>query len=175
MPNYRRLRVPGGCWFFTVTLADRSADHLVRHVDALRSSVRAVRERRPFRIDAMVILPDHIHAVWTLPEDDADYSSRWYLIKLGFTRRLNTAGVALPPGRRRGERGLWQRRFWDHLLRDDDDYGRHVDYCHFNPMKHGLVDRVIDWPHSTFHRAVREGIYAPDWTGDAAQDRIGRE
>lgn len=123
----------------------------------------------------MVVLPDHLHAVWTLPDDDPDISKRWYLIKLGFTRRLSARGIDLPRGRRVGERALWQRRFWEHLIRDDDDFARHVDYCHINPMKHGLVTRVADWPHSSFHRAVRDGIYAPDWAGDAATDGIDRE
>jgi len=158
-----------------VALANRSSDLLVRHVDELRGSIRSVRDRHPFRIDAMVVLPDHLHAVWTLPEDDADYSTLWYLIKLGFTRRLIATGVAVPQGRRAGERGLWQRRFWEHLIRDDEDYARHIDYCHINPMKHGLVARVADWPHSSFHRAVRDGLYASDWAGDAAENLVGRE
>ena len=115
----------------------------------------------------MVVLPDHIHAVWTLPDGDGDYSLRWSLIKGDFTRCLTRGGRHVAAGRRLAERGLWQRRFWEHLIRDDADYGRHVDYCHINPMKHGLVRRVIDWPYSTFHRAVRQGIYAEDWAGVA--------
>lgn len=166
MPNYRRYRVPGGCWFFTVALEDRRSRILVDHVDDLRRAVKVVRSRHPFQVDAMVVLPDHIHAVWTLPEGDADFSRRWYLIKVAFTRSVLKSGVMVPPGRRLGERRLWQRRFWEHLIRNDEDYARHVDYCHINPMKHGLVCRVADWPHSSFHRAVRDGAYPADWGGD---------
>lgn len=166
MPNYRRCRVPGGCWFFTVTLNDRRSGILVECVDALRDAVAKVHARHPFHIDAMVILPDHIHAIWTLPEGDTDFSRRWYLIKVAFTRAVVRSGNSVPRGRRPGERGLWQRRFWEHLIRDEQDYGRHFDYCHINPMKHGLVAQVGDWPYSSFHRAVRDGIYAADWAGE---------
>ena len=114
----------------------------------------------------MVVLPDHLHAVWTLPEGDGDFSLRWSLIKGDFTRNLTRQGRQISLGRRESERGLWQRRFWEHLIRDDEDYSRHVDYCHINPMKHGLVRRVADWPYSTFHRAVRLGICAEDWAGE---------
>ena len=167
MPEYRRPRVTGGTWFFTVTLADRRSRLLVEEVDLLRRIFGDVRRRRPFRVDAMVVLPDHIHTVWTLPEDDGDFSTRWSLIKGGFTRMLTRFGREVAVGRREGERALWQRRFWEHRVRDDDDFGRHVDYCHINPMKHRLVRRVADWPYSTFHRAVREGIVAEDWAGVA--------
>ena len=167
MPNYRRYRVPGGCWFFTVTLADRSSRLLVEQMDALRLAVARVRDRHPFHIDAMVILPDHLHAIWTLPEGDTDFSRRWYLIKVAFTRSVVASSVAVPRGRRPGERALWQRRFWEHLIRDENDYARHFDYCHINPMKHGLVAHIADWPHSSFHRAVRDGIYDADWAGTA--------
>ena len=165
MPNYRRYRVPGGCWFFTVALADRRSRVLVDHIDDLRHAVATVRERHPFHIDAMVVLPDHVHAVWTLPDGDCDFSRRWYLVKVAFTRAVVRSSTPVPRGGRLGERRLWQRRFWEHLIRDDDDFARHVDYCHVNPMKHGRVARVGDWPYSSFHRAVREGIYSADWGG----------
>ncbi len=171
MPNYRRPNVPGACWFFTVALADRTSLALVEHVDRLREAVAAVRRRHPFRIDAMVVLPDHLHAVWTLPEGDAGISVRWSLIKATFTRAVGRDGRPIPLGRRPGERALWQRRFWDHLIRDETDYARHVDYCHINPMKHGLVRRVSDWPFSTFHRAVRAGLHAEDWAGTAEEPK----
>jgi putative transposase len=166
MPNYRRAFVPGGCWFFTVNLLDHRGSLLSDHVEALRDAMRTTRRAYPFRIDAIVVLPDHLHAVWTLPPDDADFSVRWRLIKARFAR-------AIPPGerlssvrQRRNERGIWQRRYWEHLIRDDTDYARHVEYCYINPVKHGLVRRVRDWPHSSFHRDVRAGLFPIDWAGE---------
>ncbi len=164
MVNYRRNRVAGGTYFFTVTLRDRSSNMLVRHIDLLRESFRLVRRERPFCIDAIVILPDHLHTVWTLPESDADYSGRWRAIKSRFTRTLKTTGVSLICDNR-GEYRIWQRRFWEHTIRDDRDYNHHIDYCHWNPIKHGLVKRVSDWPFSSFHRFVRYGLLSSDWTG----------
>jgi len=167
--NYRRNFVPGATWFFTVNLAERRSNLLIEHIDALRTAFRYVRTRYPFQIDAIVILPDHLHAIWSLPEGDADFATRWRLIKSTFSR-------ALPPGERvsasragKGERGIWQRRYWEHTIRDDDDIARHVDYIHINPVKHGFVGRVCDWPHSSFHRLVRQGVYPEDWAGDAAE------
>ncbi len=153
MSNYRRLRVPGGCYFFTVNLARRGAnDLLVRHIAALRAAVRGVRRVRPFRIDAFVVLPDHLHCVWTLPEGDDDFAVRWMLIKTGFSRRL-AAGEPRSPSRiHRGERGIWQRRYWEHVIRDERDFAAHVDYVHINPVKHGLAAAPSDWPYSTVHR-----------------------
>jgi putative transposase len=170
MPNYRRAFVPGGCWFFTVNLLERRKSLLVDHVDALREAVDATRKDHPFVIDAVVVLPDHIHAVWTLPPGDADFSTRWRLIKTRFakvqpkTERLSKARVE------RNERGIWQRRFWEHLIRDEADYARHIEYCYINPVKHGLVTKVRDWPHSSFHRDVRAGIFPEDWAGDVAAE-----
>lgn len=166
MPNYRRAFVPGGCWFFTVALLERRQRLLVEHVEALRSAVVRTRQRYPFEIDAFVVLPDHLHAVWTLPPGDADFSTRWRLIKTRFAKalpkqeRLSSVRVA------RNERGIWQRRFWEHLIRDETDYARHVEYCYINPVKHGHVARVQDWPHSSFHRDVRRGVVPEDWAGD---------
>jgi putative transposase len=152
MSEYRRLRIPGGCYFFTVNLEDRRSDLLVRHVDVLRQAVHTVRRARPFHIDAFAVLPDHLHAVWTLPEGDADFPTRWRLIKKAFSRRL-PAGESRSPSRvRRGERGIWQRRYWEHAIRDDPDFAAHVDYVHSNPVKHGLVEKPADWPYSTVHR-----------------------
>jgi putative transposase len=166
MPNYRRAYVPGASWFFTVNLLQRrNNDLLVRHIDLLRDAVRRVHRLHPFVIDAWVVLPEHMHCVWTLPPGDTAYSMRWRLIKTLFCR-------ALPPDEYRsrlrllrGERGIWQRRYWEHLIRDDEDFRRHVDYVHINPLKHGLVGRVQDWPYSSFHRGVRLGIYPEDWAG----------
>lgn len=164
MVRYRRNLVPGACYFFTVTLCDRRSRLLVEHIGALRAALLAARERAPFAIDAMVVLPDHLHALWTLPMDDADFAGRWRVVKGAFSRALAASGVPL---RRlpRGGYALWQPRFWEHTIRDADDYQRHVDYIHINPLKHGLVSRLADWPHSSFHRFVREGLLPADWAG----------
>src|SRR5690242_18390177 len=143
MVRYRRNLVAGGTYFFTVTLADRRSSLLVDHVSALRAAVRITRGARPFAIDAIVVLPDHLHIVMTLPADDADFSNRLRLIKRRFTDALARAGVTIPR-HPNGEHALWQRRFWEHTIRDERDFARHVDYIHFNPVKHGLVARVRD-------------------------------
>jgi putative transposase len=167
MPNYRRALVPGASWFFTVNLLQRrNNDLLVRHVDILREAVRRVHRLHPFAINAWVVLPEHMHCVWTLPPGDADYSLRWRLIKTFFCRALPADEHRSVVRLHRGERGIWQRRYWEHLIRDDEDYRRHVDYVYVNPLKHGLVGRVRDWPYSSFHRDVRVGLYPLDWVGD---------
>lgn len=167
MPNYRRAFVAGGCWFFTVNLLERRKTLLTEHIDILRDAMKQTRKRYPFMIDATVVLPDHLHAVWTLPPGDADFSLRWRLIKSRFARAIPKQERLSRVRKARGERGIWQRRFWEHLIRDEADYARHVEYCYINPVKHGLVTRVRDWPHSSFHRDVRAGILAEDWGGDA--------
>jgi putative transposase len=167
MPDYRRARVAGATYFFTVNLRDRSSDLLVREIDLLRDTVRATKQRYPFHIDAWVVLPEHMHCLWTLPEGDADFALRWKVIKFGFARRLPRGEPLTATQSRRGERGIWQRRYWEHLIRDEQDYQRHVDYIHFNPLKHGHVQRLADWPWSSFHRAVEMGRYPRDWCGDA--------
>jgi len=166
MANYRRNFVPGGSYFFTVNLADRRRALLTDHLDLLRAAFRRVRARHPFAVEGAVILPDHLHAIWTLPDGDADFATRWRLIKSAFSH-------ALPGGERvsasrpaKRERGIWQRRYWEHTLRDEDDFGRHLDYIHFNPVKHGHAVRVRDWPFSSFRRWVRLGAYPVDWAGD---------
>lgn len=165
MVLYRRNRVAGGTYFFTVTLRDRRARTLIEYIEPLRHAVRETRRRRPFEIEAMVVLPEHLHAMWTLPPGDDDYSGRWKSVKSLFTRGLKKAGVKVEKNAR-GEHGLWQRRYWEHTIRDEDDFRRHVDYIHFNPLKHGWVTRVRDWPYSTFHKFVDRGIYPVDWGGD---------
>ncbi|HTO66960.1 MAG TPA: transposase [Bradyrhizobium sp.] len=166
MTDYRRNVVPGGSFFFTVNLADRRLSLLTTHVDVLRAAFRETQLRHPFTIDAIVVLPDHLHAVWTLPEGDADFATRWRLIKATFSRNI-------PPGERisagraaRGGRGIWQRRYWEHTIRNEEDFARHIDYVHINPVKHGLVTRVRDWRPSSFHRMVKLGVYPEDWAGD---------
>ncbi len=168
MVNYRRNFIPGGTFFFTVTLADRRSKLLVDHVDLLRNALRVARQERPFVIDAVVILPDHLHAILTLPPDDSDFSGRWRRIKGHFSSALIDASTELKR-RSNGSLAVWQRRFWEHTIRDEGDYARHVDYIHFNPVKHGLVQRVRDWPYSSFHRYVKDGILPEDWAGDVGQ------
>ena len=164
MVNYRRNLVRGGTYFFTVALANRRSSALVEHVDSLRQAFQKTRVEKPFEIDAIVILPDHLHAIITLPPADSDYSGRWRRLKSLFTRAIVNSGVFIARDSR-SEYQLWQRRFWEHTIRDDADFERHVDYIHFNPVKHNLVPRVPDWPHSSFHRYVREGVLPNDWAG----------
>ena len=173
MSDYRRNRVPGGTYFFTVNLLERRSCLLVEQIDALRNAVRQVRARRPFHIDAWVVLPDHMHCIWTLPPGDADYSGRWKAIKIAFAKTLPRTERLSVVRARKGERGIWQRRFWEHTIRDDQDYAAHVDYVHINPFKHRLVDHVHAWPYSSFHRFVAAGIYPRDWAGDSAQLTVG--
>ena len=169
MSRYRRMYVPGGTYFFTVNLAKRGADLLVRRVANLRHAVQETQATRPFRIDAFVVMPDHLHAVWTLPKGDADFSVRWGAIKGRFSREVRRAGFVPPPTLPRVERGefagvnpglrsekgelaIWQRRFWEHCIRDAEDFAAHVEYCHWNPVKHGFVKRPEDWAWSSVHR-----------------------
>jgi REP-associated tyrosine transposase len=170
MVRYRRNLVPGGTYFFTATLADRRSSILIEHVAALRTAVRQTRSAHPFTIDAVVVLPEHLHIVMTLPTDDVNYASRLSLIKRRFTTAVSQAGIHIPR-HPNGEHALWQRRFWEHTIRDERDFERHVDYIHFNPVKHALVTRVRDWPYSSFHRYVRRGILPVDWAGDLAESR----
>ena len=167
MPNYRRLWYPGGTYFFTVTLLERrNNDLLVRHIDVLRQAVREVKRTHPFTIHGWVVLPDHLHCVLELPESDHDFALRWRLIKMVFSKRVPKGEHISASRAKRQERGLWQRRYWEHLIRDEADFAAHMDYVHINPLKHGLVARVADWPYSTFHRLVAAGVYPVDWAGD---------
>ena len=169
MVLYRRNRVAGGTYFFTVTLKNRKSSLLVDRIDDLRESVRFTLQKKPFHIDAWVVLPEHLHTIWTLPPGDHDYSRRWALVKSHFCQRLVKAGLPLHKNLR-GEYDVWQRRFWEHTIRDDRDFAHHVDYIHYNPVKHGWVSRVKDWPYSSFHRDLKAGIYPPDWGGDGFVD-----
>jgi putative transposase len=168
MVRYRRNFVAGGTFFFTVVLADRRSKILVEHIAGLRDAFRVTRSERSFSIDAIVILPDHLHVVMTLPSGDADFTGRWRRLKGLFPRHVVAAGI--PVGRNaRGEHSLWQRRFWEHTVRNEEDFARHVDYIHFNPVKHGHVSRVADWPYSSFHHYVRQGTLPADWAGETGQ------
>jgi putative transposase len=165
MPQYIRAKMEGSVFFFTVVLAERPSDLLIEKVELLRRSYQIVQQRRPFETVAICILPDHIHAVWQLPNGDADFSTRWSLIKSGFSRGLEARPKSASQITKR-EKGIWQRRYWEHAIRDDADLERHVDYIHFNPVKHGHVTRVADWPHSSYHRYIERGLLTPDWGGD---------
>ena len=168
MSRYRRWYVPGGTYFFTLVTHTRRGlltDELARPL--LRQAVETIRVKRPFEVVAWVLLPDHLHTVWNLPRGDADYSLRWARIKEEFTEHWLAAGgpegVRSRSRRRHRERAVWQRRFWEHTIQDEEDLERCVDYVHWNPVKHGHVSRVVDWPWSTFHRYVAAGHYGKDW------------
>jgi len=166
MPNYRRAWHSGGTYFFTVNLLERGGnDLLVRHIDLLRNHVGLTKQRHPFVIHGWVVLPDHLHCVIELPDGDVDFPVRWRLIKMGFSKTLPREERLSSVRQRRGERGIWQRRYWEHLIKNEADYQAHMDYIHINPVKHGLVERVVDWPYSTFHRLVENGVYPLNWAG----------
>lgn len=165
MTNYRRNRLAGGAYFFTAAIAERHLDMLVEHIDHLKAALRIEHQRAPLTNLALVALPDHLHAIWRLPQGDWDYSNRWRRIKAHFSRALPLGERVSASQDMKRERGIRQRRFWQHTVRDEGDLQRHLDYIHFNPVKHGLVCRVSDWPHSIFHEYVRRGVYTPDWGG----------
>ncbi|NOT68942.1 MAG: transposase [Methylophilaceae bacterium] len=173
--RYRRADVAGGTYFFTVNLADRKADLLTRHIDVLREVMQQVKQAHPFVIEAMVVLPEHLHTIWRLPHDDVDFPMRWSLIKAGFSRRLPKTETIRASRQAKRERGIWQRRYWEHCLRNEIDFERHVDYIHYNPVKHGYVRRVIDWPFSTFHKFVERGVLSADWGDSMVNIEAGGE
>jgi putative transposase len=166
MSNYRRAREDGATYFFTV-VTHRRQPILKRPdvLDSLRDAFRCVQQTKPFKLEAVVILPDHLHAIWILPPGDAKFGQRWGMIKRHVSKAMSKA-ISCPVSdsmRARREFGIWQRRFWEHLIRDDEDYARHMDYIHYNPVKHGYVESPADWPHSSFQKCVERGIYPMDW------------
>jgi putative transposase len=170
MTNYRRYRLKGSCCFFTVALVERRSRLLTENIQGLRTAFREVKQAHPFKLEAVVILPDHLHCIWTLPPEDDDFSTRWRHIKAAFSRQLPKTERRSQSRLNKGERGIWQRRFWEHAIRGDADYQRHVDYIHYNPVRHGYVTRVADWRYSSFHRFVRLGVYPGDWAGPGLQE-----
>ncbi len=171
MTEYRRIRQPGGIYFFTVVTYNRRpilTDPQCREI--LRNAWKTVQQKHPFETIAVCLLPDHIHTIWKLPESDTNYSMRWNEIKRNFTHeyRLNFDNQEDRNESRvkRREQTVWQRRFWEHTFYDQDDLNAHIDYVHINPLKHGLVKQAADWPWSSFHRYVKMGIYPPDWGGE---------
>ncbi|ARU89794.1 transposase [Pseudomonas sp. M30-35] len=171
MPNYRRARAQGATYFFTVNLRDRKSDLLIREIDLLRTTVRATKARHPFHIDAWVVLPEHMHCMWTLPTNDNEFALRWKVIKHAFSKRLLVTEPRTVIQLHRRERGIWQRRYWEHLICDEQDYQLHFDYIHYNPLKHNHVRKLVDWPYSSFHRAVAMGIYPEDWCTSPAHEQ----
>ena len=168
MPNYRRAYIPGGTFFFTVvTHQRRRLFHLERHRTLLGESIRRCQSDWPFEINAIVLLPDHLHTIWTLPQGDTNYSARWSVIKKEFTKAFMASGGTdheVSAGKQREHRrGVWQRRFWEHTIENEDDFETHFDYIHYNPVKHGLVECPIDWSASSFHRWAKAGVYTKNW------------
>ena len=164
--HYRRAFIPGGTLFFTVVTHNRRPNLAsAESVEVLRTAMRTVRQSMPFDIDAMVVMPDHLHCIWTLPPQDADFATRWRLIKTWFTKNSPQCLRATPNLARvaKHEQAIWQHRYWEHVIRDENDYARHVDYIHYNPVKHGLAASAIEWPYSSFARYVAAGIYPSDW------------
>ncbi|MBO3276732.1 REP-associated tyrosine transposase [Pseudomonas schmalbachii] len=171
--RYRRTLTPGATYFFTVNLEDRSQHLLVEHITILRAVTRQVKATHPFEIRAMVVLPEHIHAIWTLPEGDENFPTRWSLIKSGFSRHLPRTETINRTRHNKRERGIWQRRYWEHRIRDEEDLQRHVDYIHFNPVKHGHAPRAMDWPYSSIHRYIRQGLLPADWGSNEETGSFG--
>ena len=174
MATFRRSTIPGATYFFTVNTYQRQQVLTeAPFYQALKQSFEAVRTKHPFNIDAFVLLPDHLHCLWTLPENDSDYAARWNIIKRAVSQRTREMiSASLTRSRAgRGELGLWQRRFWEHQIRNERDFQKHVDYIHWNPVKHGYVKRAKDWRYSSFHRFVERGIYPPDWASPPAQGK----
>ncbi|MBF0470014.1 MAG: transposase [Gammaproteobacteria bacterium] len=170
MSNYRRLKTEGVTYFFTLTTKGRRPwFNREENINLLRQAFKKTMDEHPFEIEAAVILPDHLHSIWRMPTGDNDYSGRWREIKKRVSRHLDTRVNA------RRERPVWQRRFWEHQIRDEQDWQNHIDYIHYNPVKHQLVKRVIDWPWSSFHQSVAKGWYEPDWGGSEPPNIKGME
>jgi putative transposase len=190
MPEYRRTTIEGGTYFFTVVTRDRLP--LLTHEEvrqALREAIQEVRQSLPFTIEAWVLLADHLHTIWTLPQGDSNFQARWAIIKRAVSKHwistvpneieINMVRKTHPTfaGRQlsasmqnRQESGFWQRRFWEHVIRDEADFHRHLDYIHLNPVKHGYVKTPMDWPYSTLHRLIAQGLYPSDWGGGGADE-----
>ena len=164
--QYRRTDITGASYFFTANLAEWHKRLLVEHIDVLRQAVKLAQQRHPFEIDAIVILPDHIHTLWTLPEGDKDYPTRWMLIKTAFSRQIKNGERRNQSRVAKRERGIWQRRYWEHLIRDEQDYLRHVEYIHYNPVKHGYATKATQWPYSSIHRYIKSGVIDEHWGAD---------
>ncbi len=177
--KYRRQLRPSASYFFTVVTRNRRAIfNNEQSIAVLRNAFREVRKKYPFTVNAIVILPDHIHCIWTLPKNDTDYSTRWRLIKTWFTKHCNSVLLGEPNSARkkRKQQAIWQHRYWEHVIRDEIDLINHIDYIHYNPVKHGLVKSVCDWPYSSFHQHVKKGWLETDWGDDVVGiEGVGNE
>jgi len=170
MSDYRRLYAPGGTYFFTVVTHERQRLFVAAHrIKELCQAFRYVKARRPFVVIAAVVLPDHLHCLWQLPDGDCDFSTRWQMIKTEFSRHIPTSV------KKDGSKTIWQPRFWEHLIRDEEDFRRHFDYIHYNPVKHGLVSAPAAWPYSSFRRFVRMNWYDADWGAGEPENLSGLE
>lgn len=172
--QYRRSDIKGASYFFTVNLNNRKTRLLVDYIEALRSSFTHVKQRHPFVIDAMVVMPDHLHAVLTLPQNDNNYATRWMLIKSVFSRNIPKHETISPSRASKRERGIWQRRYWEHLIRDEHDYQSHIGYIHYNPVKHGHTQNPVDWPYSSIHQYIKRGELPNNWGGDYKASKKNR-
>jgi putative transposase len=173
MRTFKRIWNLGGCYFFTVNLASRENNNLlIDNIDCLREALLHVKAEHPFQIDAMVVLPEHLHCIWTLPPGDDRFDTRWYLIKSRFSRHIAKGERISPSRMRKGERGIWQRRYWEHAIRNEEDWHRHADYIHHNPVKHGYVKQAAEWEYSTFRRFVKRGMYTKDWTSEMTEENL---
>ena len=162
--RYRRLYTPGASYFITVTLANRDSNLLTENIEKLRNTFKKVLHQHPFTINAIVILPDHFHMLITLPDGDAAYSKRIRLIKYHFSKTIMDKEIISKTRQKKAERGIWQRRFWEHTIRNEKDYALHIQYIHYNPVKHQYVLNPVDWKYSSIHRYIKEGILKKDWS-----------
>lgn len=165
MPKYIRSQLAGATYFFTFTLAQRQTQFLTDNIHLFRQAYQRANALHPFTTVAICVLPDHLHAIWQMPVDDGDFALRWRMIKSNFSRNFGANQQRSNSKIKHREKGIWQRRYWEHQIRDEIDLQRHVDYIHYNPVKHGLVSQVKDWPHSTFHKYVAQGICTENWGG----------
>ena len=172
MSYYRRNYVAGGTFFFTVKLANPESNLLVQHIDLLRQAYGLVQKHYPFETVAICIMPNHIHAIWTLPNGDKDYSVRWRMLKTYFSRHFPAVENRSPSKQKHQEKGIWQRRFYEHTICDEQDLQRCIDYIYFNPVKHGWVKSVKDWQFSSFHRDVRLGLFPLNWGGTRESEKM---
>ncbi|WP_419420559.1 REP-associated tyrosine transposase [Legionella sp. D16C41] len=161
--QYRRVFLAGATYFFTVNLANRTNDILIKEINLLSNVIQITKTKYPFKILAYVILPNHLHLIMSLPENDSNYSLRLRMIKSLFSKEFPCLEPITPARQKKRERGIWQRRFWEHLIRDELDLENHVNYIHFNPVKHGYVQKASNWRYSSIHRYIQRGIITNDW------------
>ncbi|MBT3811798.1 MAG: transposase [Gammaproteobacteria bacterium] len=174
MRTYNRIRVEGGCYFFTVVLAQRNENHLlIKHIDDMRKSFKQVPQNHPYTLDAIVNMPDHLQCIWQLPKDEANFSTRWRWIKVHCSPLMNKGGIVNKSRQKKGARGIWQRRVGEHLMGDNKDDAQHIEYSHYHPVNHGHVDHVVDGKDSSFHQCVDQGIYPSHWAAADALINLG--